>query len=183
MLRPRAQAVARTPSAHPELTALVIGHKPVVGLLLLTSADVTRYCLPDHLFSPKSAQSFRGFDNSNGSITIAFGSESGEYRRSPPASDGRTIEIALLYFIARREEEMRPDRRESWGKSNRDDWKRNVLKWDTPGKMARNFPQAGSSLHQAPATIAVARNSPSWPAPDSAGRCSRDKSAGKLRHI
>src|ERR1035437_9980768 len=52
MLKTRAQPVARVPPAHPQLLSLVIGHKPVVRLLLLRSADVARYSLPDHRISP-----------------------------------------------------------------------------------------------------------------------------------
>jgi len=48
MLRPGTQPVPRAPSADTQLAALLRRHKPVVGLLLLRSADVTRYCLPDH---------------------------------------------------------------------------------------------------------------------------------------
>jgi hypothetical protein len=51
MLGPWTQPVARIQPAHPQLSALVIGHIPVVGLLLLGSADVARYCLPDHRIS------------------------------------------------------------------------------------------------------------------------------------
>src|ERR1035437_302539 len=46
------QPVARVPPAHPQFPSLVISHKPVVRLLLLRSADVTRYRLPDHRISP-----------------------------------------------------------------------------------------------------------------------------------
>jgi len=52
MLRPRPEPVARVPPAHPQFSALVIGHKPVVRLLLFSSADVARYRLPDHRISP-----------------------------------------------------------------------------------------------------------------------------------
>jgi hypothetical protein len=51
MLIPWEQPVARIPPAHPQFLSLVIGHKPVVRLLLLRSADVARYCLPDHRIS------------------------------------------------------------------------------------------------------------------------------------
>ena len=52
MLRARTQPVARAPSADAQLSSLVVGHKPVVRLLLLRSADVARYRLPDHRISP-----------------------------------------------------------------------------------------------------------------------------------
>jgi hypothetical protein len=35
---------------------MLIGHEPVVRLLLLSSADVTRNRLPDHRISPSSAE-------------------------------------------------------------------------------------------------------------------------------
>ena len=52
----RTQPVARVPPAHPQFPSLVISHKPVVGLLLLRSADVARYRLTNHRTSPLSAQ-------------------------------------------------------------------------------------------------------------------------------
>lgn len=48
MFRSRTQPIAREPSANPQLSTLLVCHKPVVRLLLFRSADVARYCLPDH---------------------------------------------------------------------------------------------------------------------------------------
>jgi len=53
VLRARAQTIARTPSTHSQLASLVVGYEPVVGLFLFTTADVARYCLPDHPGSPR----------------------------------------------------------------------------------------------------------------------------------
>ena len=52
MLHPRTQAIARVPAADAQLSALLRGNKPVVGLFLFRCANVTRYCLPDHSISP-----------------------------------------------------------------------------------------------------------------------------------
>ncbi len=52
MLRPWTRPVARVPAAYAQFPTLVIGHKPVVRLLLFRSADVARYRLPDHRISP-----------------------------------------------------------------------------------------------------------------------------------
>jgi hypothetical protein len=40
--------VGRVPAANAQLSGLFVGNKPMVGLPLLGSADVTRYGLPDH---------------------------------------------------------------------------------------------------------------------------------------
>jgi len=40
MLRARPQPVARVPPADSKLSTLLVGHEPVVGLLLLVSANV-----------------------------------------------------------------------------------------------------------------------------------------------
>jgi len=60
MLHPRTQAIARVPAADAQLSALLRGNKPVVGLFLFRCANVTRYCLPDHCIPPKAAPSRRG---------------------------------------------------------------------------------------------------------------------------
>lgn len=56
MFRPGAHTVPRVPPADPHLSPMLIGHEPVVRLFLLSSADVTRDCLPDHRISLRSAE-------------------------------------------------------------------------------------------------------------------------------
>ena len=56
MLRPGAHPVPRVPPADPDFSPMLVGHEPVVRLLLLSAADITRNCLPDHRISPNSAE-------------------------------------------------------------------------------------------------------------------------------
>ncbi len=46
------QPVARTPTGNPQLAPLVVRYEPMIRLSLFTSANVARYCLPDHQFPP-----------------------------------------------------------------------------------------------------------------------------------
>jgi hypothetical protein len=48
---PRTQTIPRTPATDSQLTALFVGHKPVIGLSLFIAANVARNCLPDHVRS------------------------------------------------------------------------------------------------------------------------------------
>jgi hypothetical protein len=48
MLCAGAGEVGRVPAADAKLSGLFVGNKPMVGLPLLGSTDVTRYGLPDH---------------------------------------------------------------------------------------------------------------------------------------
>ena len=56
MLRPGAHPIPRVPPADPDFSPMLVGHEPVVRLLLLSAADITRNCLPDHRISPNSAE-------------------------------------------------------------------------------------------------------------------------------
>lgn len=57
MLRPGGQQVERVPPANAQLSGLFIRYKPMVGLVLLRSADIACYDLPDHCRSPSVTRS------------------------------------------------------------------------------------------------------------------------------
>jgi hypothetical protein len=52
VFRAGAQTIARAPSGDPKFATLVMGDEPMVRLPLFISANVARYCLPDHRFPP-----------------------------------------------------------------------------------------------------------------------------------
>jgi hypothetical protein len=154
MLRPRAQPVTRVPPAHPQLLSLVIGHKPVVRLLLLRSADVARYCLPDHRISPyphspPAAGPIPVFPLIPMRQTISKSHEpSTSHEPSNCRKPGRrtpwsTLGGVYLYFIAYPTKSVRCDQKKSRSEAIADSRKRNCSEMEPVAGFDRKYRRYG----------------------------------------
>jgi hypothetical protein len=149
----------------------------VVRLLLFRSANIARYRLPDHLFPPVRTV----FPRLRRSQSVPSSLPCVRQRTHPPtpsATDGRTLGIALLYFIARR------------GGGYETGWQVILMRaksgWQAANRLetehaARRYERRSPQMLRSPFRIfqitAVARSTPSWLAPGSAGRCNKGRSA------
>jgi hypothetical protein len=110
---------------------MVIGHKPVVRLLLLTSADVARYCLPDH-----PVPSFRTVLPQPDRFPVSHcfdAAGSSNHRKPHRRAPWKTHGAAHFHFIARPAKSVREPKKESRGEANRNSRRREYPETERAG--------------------------------------------------
>jgi hypothetical protein len=65
VLRPGAKPALRAPAAHAQFAGVRVRHKPVIGLLFLSPADIARNGLPDH-HTPPAQKRYVSFHRETG---------------------------------------------------------------------------------------------------------------------
>jgi hypothetical protein len=172
------QTIAGTPSGYPQFSALFVGYKPVVSLLLFIPAYVARNRLPDHL-NPSSTRSVAGFAvdppasnaNANSSATLATWRIASFYFIAHSSRISKKISASIIDKNQIGAEEMASAEMERQFAAFRKD----SAKTEMGEEASLLHPSRFKSIQTGCLTPSE-RSNPSWRVPGIAGRCSIGKS-------